>query len=181
MVNLASHLRGTTMIRMVLHQHLLVCQVNLLLGSVWPAYENPFPKLLQAKNLVCFLTRHTRAISEDIVVVPALLLLLLLLLLLVLIGVLEKVLKVLIEVVVVGISIRLATVLTALMHVRVSIGVVVHFHVSPSDTRNVAPYHASSISSRVFCATYHSLQSILPRILSAGLLTILRVRIRTSS
>ena len=35
-----------TMIRMVLHQHLLVCQVNLLLGSVWPAYENPFPKLL---------------------------------------------------------------------------------------------------------------------------------------
>ena len=167
------------MIRMVLHQHLLVCQVNLLLGSVWPAYENPFPKLLQAKNLVCFLTRHTRAISEDIVVVPALLLLLLLLL--VLIGVLEKVLKVLIEVVVVGISIRLATVLTALMHVRVSIGVVVHFHVSPSDTRNVAPYHASSISSRVFCATYHSLQSILPRILSAGLLTILRVRIRTSS
>ena len=167
------------MIRMVLHQHLFVCQVNLLLGSVWPAYENPFPKLLQAKNLVCFLTRHTRAISEDIVVLPALLLLLLLLL--VLIGVLEKVLKVLIEVVVVGISIRLATVLTALMHVRVSIGVVVHFHVSPSDTRNVAPYHASSISSRVFCTTYHSLQSILPRILSAGLLTILRVRIRTSS
>lgn len=149
------------MVRMVLHQHLLVCQINLLLRRVRPMDATPRQQLLQAKNLVRFLARHTRAIAEDIVVAPALLLLLLLLLL-VLIGVLEEVFKVLIKVVIVGIPVRLSTFSVESPNLRVSIGVIIHFHIAPANARDVAPHHSSSISPLVVCASRDTLRASLP-------------------
>ena len=120
---------------MVLHQHLLVGELDFLLRGIGPRHESR----LYATTVIqgpCT-PPHATAVPEHIVVVPLLLLLLLLLLLpgVLATSILEEVLKVLV--------VRLA-VLAVLVG---AVGTVLHLHVSPSEPGDVLPLHSLSIPS----------------------------------